>query len=129
MFLVLVLTSEMVLNPLSKVFLEEERKKNQAQLQFLQIQTNPHFLNNCLSLIRNLILLNRNREAEKVTLALGKFTRGYLNTQTEILLKNEIEQVVRYYEIQKMRYGERLKLDIYMDEDMEDIFWCRPCLC
>mgnify|MGYP001622955739 FL=1 len=121
LFLVLVLTSEMVLNPLSKVFLEEERKKNQAQLQFLQIQTNPHFLNNCLSLIRNLILLNRNREAEKVTLALGKFTRGYLNTQTEILLKNEIEQVVRYYEIQKMRYGERLKLDIYMDEDMENI--------
>lgn len=121
LFLVLVLTSEMVLNPLSKVFVEEERKKNQAQLQFLQIQTNPHFLNNCLSLIRNLILLDRNREAEKATLTLGKFTRGYLNSQTEILLKNEMEQVTGYYELQKMRYGERLKLDIYMDEDMEDI--------
>lgn len=121
LFLVLVLTSEMVLNPLSKVFVEEERKKNQAQLQFLQIQTNPHFLNNCLSLIRNLILLDRNREAEKATLALGKFTRGYLNSQTEILLKNEMEQVIRYYELQKMRYGERLKLDIYMDEGMENI--------
>lgn len=119
--LVLLLTSEIVMNPLYDIFVEEERKKNQAKLQFLQIQTNPHFLNNCLSLIRNLILLDRKEEAERVILILGKYTRGYLNAETEITLETEMNQVNGYYELQKMRYGERFKLDVYMDEGLENV--------
>lgn len=121
LILVFLLTSEIVLNPLSEIFVEEERKKNQAQLQFLQIQTNPHFFNNCLSLIRNLILLERLEEAEKVTLMLGRFTRDFLNTQTEIPLKSELERVKVYYELQKIRYEDNLELHLTVDEGMEDI--------
>lgn len=116
-----VLTSEVIMNPLYSIFVEEERKKNQAQLQFLQIQVNPHFFNNCLSLIRNLILLDRNKEAEKVTLMLGRFTREYLNSDTEIPLKRELERVKVYYELQKIRYEDKLELKVEVDPDMEDI--------
>lgn len=116
-----VLTSEVIMNPLYSIFVEEERKKNQAQLQFLQIQVNPHFFNNCLSLIRNLILLDRNKEAEKVTLMLGRFTREYLNSETEIPLNRELERVKIYYELQKIRYEDKLELNVEVDQDMEDI--------
>lgn len=116
--MLLVLTSEKVINPLYRIFVEEERERNQAQLQFLQIQSNPHFLNNCLSLVRNLIVLDRSREAEEVILKLGRFTRRFINSQAEIPLEQEFDYVKIYYELQKIRYEERLDLVVEVSEDV-----------
>lgn len=110
------LTKKVFLKPFSEMVLEEELAKNEAQLQYLQHQTNPHFLNNCLSLVRNLLLLERTEEAEETILLLGKYTRSSLNPQTTITLAAELAHVQTYCDLQRKRFGERLSVELHAEE-------------
>ncbi len=102
----------LLLHPLDRLLMEEELRKNRAELQYLQLQTNPHFLNNCLSLIRNLVVLDRKEDAQRAAVVLGQYTRCSLNSHTTILLQQELEHVQTYYELQRLRYRERLTISV-----------------
>mgnify|MGYP003936817539 FL=1 len=82
----------------------------QAQLQALRSQLNPHFLFNTLHSIAELIHENP-RHAEQMVIQLGELLRKALETQAlEVTLREELEFIRSYLAIEQTRLGERLNL-------------------
>lgn len=82
-----------------------------AQLRALRYQINPHFLFNTLNSLSSLVLRNRNDEAEKMILNLSTFFRASLtsNPTEDITLEEELAQQRLYLDVEKARFGDRLK--------------------
>lgn len=87
----------------------------EAELNKLQQQLQPHFLFNSLNSI-NVLIINRPDEAREMIQKLSDFLRATLKRSNEqwVLLKDEIEYLNLYLDIEKVRFGHRLdiKLDI-----------------
>ena len=92
--------------------------KTQAELQTLQSRINPHFLYNSLNSIASLIHIDANR-AEDMTLKLSKLFRYSINTQNENLtsVKEEVEIVNTYLDIEKVRFGNRINFNLDIADD------------
>ncbi len=95
----------------------EQRKKKardlaqQAQLQMLRYQLNPHFLFNALNAIRALVLSDAARSRQVVT-ALSEYLRYSLRTANdlEVSLKEELTSLRSYLDIEKIRFEEDLEV-------------------
>ncbi len=87
--------------------------KTQAELQTLQSRINPHFLYNSLNSIASLIHIDPDK-AEDMTMKLSKLFRYSINTQNEntTTIKEEIEIVKTYLEIEKVRFADRINFKI-----------------
>ena len=99
----------------------------EAQLQALQRQLHPHFLFNTLHTIS--ALMHRDTEAADAMLArlsdLLRLTLERLGVQ-EVPLKEELEFLEKYLEIERTRFGERLTVDMQVEPETLDI--CVPNL-
>jgi len=86
----------------------------QAQLTALRFQLNPHFLFNTLNAISSMIVTGRNEEAEQMTDKLSSFLRASLSSDpTELVpLESELALLEEYLEIETIRFGERLNVEI-----------------
>ena len=84
-----------------------------AQIKMLRYQLNPHFLCNTLNAINSLIESEESKIAQDMTVKLSKFLRYSLdhNPDNKIALKNEINALNLYLDIEKTRFGDRLALD------------------
>ena len=93
---------------------EAEVAAQQAQLAALRYQLNPHFLFNSLNSISALIVTGRNKDAEAMTNRLSAFLRASLNaTPTELIpLDEELALTEEYLDIESVRFGERLSIDV-----------------
>lgn len=104
--------------------LEEERVKeklraNEAQLQYYQLQTNPHFYLNCLNTISTLLQNEKQEVANDMIIALsGHFRYMFRRNHSLVLLKEEIEEVQDYCRIYNIRNGVPLlmKMDFFESE-------------
>lgn len=93
----------------------------QAQLQVLKMQLHPHFLFNTLNAIS--ALLHKDAESADIMIArLGELLRTTLeNVGTqEISLRQELEFIQPYLEIEKARLGDRLRVDMHIDPEAMD---------
>jgi len=90
----------------------------QAQLQMLRYQLNPHFLFNTLNGISTLILDNRNGVANRAITALAEFLRYSLeqDPMKRVTLAQELDAINLYLEIEKLRFGPRLAVLYVIDE-------------
>ena len=81
----------------------------QAQLQALRMQLNPHFLFNTLHAVSALMLKDV-VAANRMITRLGELLRLALETtdKQEVPLKQELEFLRRYLEIEQIRFGDRL---------------------
>jgi len=90
-----------------------ETRLAEAQLQALQRQLHPHFLFNTLHTIS--ALMHRNIEAADAMLArlsdLLRLTLDQVGTQV-VTLKEELDFVEKYLEIERTRFGDRLQVRI-----------------
>lgn len=109
-----------------------ESHKQQAQLQLRQkeiklkmmaSQINPHFLFNALESIRMKAHIKGETEISSIVRMLGKMIRRNLEVGSrKIALKDELEMVRCYLEIQKFRYGnERLTFRLDIDDSSQNI--------
>ncbi len=102
--------------------LEEKFKNQQAQLDFLQSQINPHFLYNCLYTVYHLINSDNKQAAIDMTLYLGDYFRFATHANKEtVTLKDEMINIETYLNIQKMRYPDKLNCHISLDESILQI--------
>lgn len=96
------------------------REKVEAELKFLKMQMNPHFLFNTLN---NLYYLasEKSDKAPKAILALSELLDYVLNeTRSELVsLDKEIKLITNYIELEKLRYEDRLKVDVRISGDPE----------
>jgi two-component system LytT family sensor kinase len=90
-----------------------------AQIKMLRYQLNPHFLCNTLNAISSLVEVDESQKAQKMTVQLSRFLRHSLdnNPDTKITLKNEVNALNLYLEIEKTRFGDRLSLDFNIEQE------------
>jgi sensor histidine kinase YesM len=94
--------------------------KTKAELEALQAKVNPHFLYNSLNSIAGLVHLDPDK-AEKMVLLLAKFFRYSTNRHHDYFctIKEELEIVETYLEVEKVRFDERLNYQIKLaNEDL-----------
>lgn len=95
--------------------LAEAREAVQAaQLAALRFQLNPHFLFNTLNAISSLIISRRNDDAERMTGKLSDFLRATLGADPHnvVTLEEELDTALSYLDIEKVRFGDRLAVEI-----------------
>ena len=89
--------------------LELARKTN--ELNVLQVQTNPHFMNNALQSIGTLALQKQEPEIYNLIASLGKMMRYSMNAGEPIVtLARELDYVKAYFALQRQRFGEQLRI-------------------
>lgn len=94
----------------------------EARLSALKMQLHPHFLFNTLHAIST--LMHRDVEAADLTLArLSDLLRMTLENAgaQEVPLKEELEFLEQYLEIERTRFGDRLTVDVDVDPDTLDV--------
>jgi two-component system, LytTR family, sensor kinase len=101
--------------------LNEELSK--AQLAALRRQMDPHFMFNTLNSIAGLVRDNRNDAAVSMIVGLSEFLRRASEDshRSQVTLAEEVEYLQRYIDIQKVRFGERLRVSVDIPADLLDV--------
>jgi hypothetical protein len=91
-----------------------ETQLAQANLQALEMQLQPHFLFNTLNGIATLVRDKRDKDAVEMLVGVSELLRQVLDNmgRQEVTLKEEIDFIERYLEIQQMRFGDRLVVSL-----------------
>lgn len=107
---------------LSEKVVEEEKKLSEEQLRALQHQINPHFLNNVLQLIKGMAVEGKTEEISRLSTLLGKILAySVYQPYEDVELKEELEYVKNYMEIQNLRYGGRIFYAIDCEPGLENV--------
>lgn len=89
------------------------QRKNEAELEALQNQINPHFIYNTLESIRMTAVINDDTEVSDMTQLLGKLLRYSIGPGTETVpLAKELEHLEIYLHLLNYRYGNRFVLSL-----------------
>jgi len=98
---------------------ELEARLTSAKLQALRMQINPHFLFNTLNSIAALVYVNP-RAADEMLGDLSELLRRSLHSmeQQEIPLAQELEFIGAYLSIEQKRFGERLRLEQSVPDEL-----------
>ncbi|MEN8158052.1 MAG: histidine kinase [Bacteroidota bacterium] len=103
---------------------QEERLKNlvrDTELDMLKSQINPHFLFNSLNSIASLTMSNPD-EARDMIIRLSDFLRYSLKHRENeyVPLREEIGRMKDYLAIEKVRFGEKLKVEFNISTGCDD---------
>lgn len=101
--------------------LQLQLSQHEIELKNLRSQLNPHFLFNSLNSIRALIDIEPSRAKQSVT-TLSNLLRNslILGKKEFITLKEEMEVVQSYLNLEKIRFEERLMIEIDVDEKLNN---------
>jgi hypothetical protein len=97
---------------------ELKQEVREAVLRALKSQINPHFLFNSLNSIASLTLTNPEK-AHEMVIALSDFMRYSLRKQHNemVALEEEINHIRLYLQIEKIRFGNKMKYSFQVDPD------------
>ena len=95
---------------------------SRAQLAALRRQMEPHFMFNALNSIAGLVRDRRNDAAVSMIVGLSEFLRRASEDshRSQVTLAEEVEYLQRYVDIQKVRFGERLRVSVDIPADLLD---------
>ncbi|HIZ64939.1 MAG TPA: sensor histidine kinase [Candidatus Blautia pullicola] len=100
---------------IEKVYKMELTQK-QAELEFLQMQINPHFLYNALDTISWMALGKGNGEISEMSIALAELLRATIKNESFIPLQEEMTTVKDYLFIQEQRFGDKISVSYQVEE-------------
>jgi len=93
----------------------------EAELKALQTQINPHFLFNALHTTSFFVRKDPNK-AREIIIDLSTYLRYNLENSCKLVpLEMELEQVKAYFNIEKARFGDKISLNIDVDENIKNI--------
>ena len=97
------------------------RQLNETELAMLYTQINPHFLFNTLDMIRYLADHNENEKISAAMTALAQFYRKSLNGGKRMsTVRAELDHVRAYMQIQQLRFGDGIALEVNVPEALMD---------
>lgn len=104
------------------VYVEQIAKKD-AQIQALQAQINPHFLNNTLEMMNWQARMNGDIETSKMIEALGTVLDSSMNRNNDRLvrLSDELHCGDAFLYIMSMRFGQRLQVEKSIQENLYQV--------
>ena len=90
-----------------------------SEMKFLQSQMNPHFMYNVLNTIALQAKIDGNEEVHKMAANFAALTQARLSPHGDsvIPLWQELQYVRFYLELQKSRFGDKLKYDIEVEDE------------
>jgi two-component system, sensor histidine kinase YesM len=92
---------------------EEKINRQKAELQHLQLQINPHFFLNSLTIIHALASTKKFDLIQEMTLCLIKYFRYMFKSNLSfVALEDELHHVENYIRIQELRFSESLSYNI-----------------
>lgn len=98
---------------------KEQTRLRKAEFELLQAQINPHFLYNTLDAIVWLAEAGDQKKVVSMVGSLSEFFRTSLNQGKDIVfIKEELQHVRSYLEIQQVRYQDILKYEIHVPEEL-----------
>lgn len=104
-----------------KIKSDTEKLAKETELSALRDQLQPHFLFNTLNSIHALII-SHPEQAQKMIIQLSDFLRFNLKTESNsfITFREELEHLSLYLDIEKIRFGHRLKVIIETADTTQD---------
>lgn len=97
--------------------IREEQEKKEVELEALHAQINPHFLYNTLNTIKWMAKIQGNSGVSKAITALIKLLRISTNLGRDMIsLREEIDYVMNYIVIQKLRFNKAMNVTYDIDE-------------
>lgn len=108
------------INELLEQVTKEQIRLRKAEFELLQSQINPHFLYNTLDAIVWLAESGEQKKVVSMVGSLSEFFRTSLNQGKDIVsVKDELQHVRSYLEIQQVRYQDILHYEIYVPQELE----------
>ncbi len=109
---------------MERIAQERESENLKTELSFLRSQISPHFLFNVLNNIVALVRL-KSEELEPTIIKLSSLMQYmlYETDEDKVLLRSEVDYLQSYIDLQKLRFGDRLALnvDLKLKEDWHAI--------
>lgn len=90
----------------------------ESKIKVLENELNPHFLFNALNSMSELVYIDQ-KKAEESILNLSKFLRNVITKDSLISIQSELDMVKTYVEIEKIRFEDKIDLDIKIDDNMK----------
>lgn len=109
---------------------EKQLLVKETELKFLQTQMNPHFMFNVLNAFALQAGMDGN---DKLSRGLSTFSqliqaKIYRKDTEKVRIRQELEYVRYYLEIQNFRYGEQLSYSIVIPDELFDCFIPKLCI-
>jgi two-component sensor histidine kinase len=101
---------------------ERETQLREAQLSTLRMQLQPHFLFNSLNAIMALVRDRETTQAVRALSLLSDVLRTAVNTidSHTTTLRDELAFVSRYLDIERVRFGDRLRVNVDVPDELLD---------
>ena len=110
-----------ITRPIEEQVKQEQKQLRKAEFELLQAQINPHFLYNTLDTIVWSAEAGNQKQVVNMVKSLSDFFRASLNRGKEIVsVKEELQHVRSYLEIQQIRYQDILSYEINVEETIFD---------
>jgi hypothetical protein len=99
-----------------------EAQLAQARLTAMQMQLQPHFLFNALNSVAMLVRTGRSRDALDVIIGFSELLRYVLDEAgtVDVALGTELRFARQYLDIERVRYGDRLAVEMDVPAALED---------
>jgi sensor histidine kinase YesM len=103
---------------------EFEQKIAETEISALRSQMNPHFIFNCLNSIKLYSLENDSQAASDYLTKFSRLIRMVLeNSRSEkVTLENELETLELYIQMEAMRFKDKVKYQINIDQNIDQQF-------
>ncbi|MEE4349678.1 MAG: histidine kinase [Pacificimonas sp.] len=111
----------LMLSSQAERMLKVTAQASEASLAMLRYQVNPHFLFNTLNSISTLVLLKENERANAMLSRLSSFLRYSLAEEpgSQVTLAQELEALKLYFDIERMRFEDRLQTSFQIEPEAE----------
>lgn len=99
---------------------EDYRKQliiKDTEYRALQSQIDPHFLYNTLSTVSWLARTGKTEQISQVTISLGNLMRASISQTSVIQLRDEVDMLQDYINIQRLRYEDRVVFEVDIHEE------------
>lgn len=97
-----------------------ELSQKQAEIEFLKMQINPHFLYNTLDTISWMARMENKTDIALMTTALADLLRATIKQESFITVREELKNVKNYLFIQEYRFGQKIKVHYEIAESIND---------
>ena len=119
------------LNKLNKVIFDMQELKireyhsqlelKKIELNYLKNQIRPHFYLNMLSMIHSMLQTKNYKEIEELTILTSNYLRHlFMANQDFSELKDEVQHIKDYLEIQRIRYGNSIYFSLNYNDDLQN---------
>jgi two-component system, sensor histidine kinase YesM len=99
---------------------KSEIETRNAQYKALQAQINPHFLYNTLQLVGGMAVTYKAHEIYSIISAISDMFRYITGKQGDMVsIKREIDHIKNYLHIQNLRFGGKVEIDLFIEEDTD----------